>query len=47
MKNTISIEKDMINIKRNVKRIIIPLNPKEGKPWMEPWKEESNIRNLH
>ena len=32
IKATISLEKDRINLKGNGKRIIIPLEPKQGKP---------------
>ena len=33
MKETISIEKDRINLKGNGRRIIIPIYLEEGKPW--------------
>ena len=33
MKETISIEKDRINLKGNERIIIIPLYLEEGKPW--------------
>ena len=44
MKVTISLEKDIINLKRQGKRIIIPLNSKDGKPWSEPCDEEVDIK---
>jgi hypothetical protein len=38
-KETISLERDMIKCKGSDKKIIIPLDPKEGKPWVETWDE--------
>ena len=35
MKDTTSLEKDIINIKGEGKRVIIPLDPIEGIPWDE------------
>ena len=35
MKTTISLERDRIKLKGSGRKIIIPLDPKEGKPWME------------
>jgi hypothetical protein len=34
MKETISVERDRIKLKGSRRKIIIPMDPKEGKPWM-------------
>jgi hypothetical protein len=39
MKATISLERDIIKLKGSNKKIIIPLDPKEGKPWVKTWDE--------
>ena len=36
MKANISLEKDRIKLKGQGKKVIIPLDPKEGAPWEEP-----------
>ena len=37
MKATISLERDIIKLKGSDRKIIIPLDPKEGKSWVETW----------
>jgi hypothetical protein len=39
MKATISLERDWIKLKGSGRKIIIPLDPKEGNPWVETWEE--------
>ena len=39
MKAMISLERDRIKLKGSRRKIIIPLDPKEGKPWVETWDE--------
>jgi hypothetical protein len=39
MKATISLERDRIKLKGSSRNVIIPLNSKEGKPWVETWDE--------
>lgn len=43
MKANISIEKYRIKLKGKGKKIVIPLDPSEGKPWDEPNDKDSNI----
>ena len=47
MKANISLEKDRIKIKGQGKKIIITLDPKEGKPWEEPNDSEDKVRQLY
>ena len=47
MKANISLEKDRIKIKGQGKKIIIPLDPKEGTPWEEPDDIEDKVRQLY
>ena len=35
MKTNVSLDKDRIKLKGRGKKIIIPLDPREGKPWDE------------
>ena len=44
MKENISLEKDRIKLKGQGKKIIIPLDPKEGAPWEEPDNSEDKFR---
>jgi hypothetical protein len=39
MKSTISLEGDRIKLKGSGRKIIIPPDLKEGKPWVETWNE--------
>ena len=47
MKASISLEKYRIKLKWEGRRIIIPINPKEGKPWLDPCDEEGDIQNWY
>ena len=46
MKANISLEKDRIKLKGQGKKVIIPLYPKEGAPWEEPYYSEAKVRKL-
>ena len=43
MKANIWLEKDRIKLKGQGKKIIIPLDPKEGTPWEDPDDTEDNV----
>ena len=47
MKSNISLEKDRIKLKGQGKKIIIPLDPKEGAPQEEPDDSEARVRKLY
>jgi len=47
MKAIISLERDRIKLKGSGRNIIIPMDPKEGKPWMESWDEDQEARCLY
>ena len=47
MKANISFEKDRIKLKGQGKKIIIPLDRKEGTPWEEPDDIEDKVRQLY
>ena len=47
MKANISLEKDRIKLKGQGKKVIIPLDPKEGAPWEEPDDLEVKVRQLY
>ena len=47
MKANISLEKDRIKLKGQVKKAIIPLDPKEGASWEEPDDSKEKVRQLY
>jgi len=47
MKATTSLEKYRIILNNIDKKIIIPLDPQEGKPWVEPWEEYLEMGRLY
>lgn len=47
MKENISLEKDRIKLKGQGKKIIIPLDPKEGTPWEELDDIEEKVIQLY
>ena len=47
MKENISLEKDRIKLKGQGKKIIIPLDSKEGKPWEQLDDTEADIHQLY
>ena len=47
MKANISLEKDIIKLKGQGKKIIIPLDPKEGSPWEELDNSKDKVRQLY
>lgn len=46
MKATISLEKYIIKLKGNNKEIFIPLDPREGNPWVEASYKEDEKRKF-
>lgn len=47
MKENISLDKDIIKVKGNGKKVIIPLDLREGKPWDEPNDEDAYVHCLY
>ena len=47
IKANISLEKYRIKLKGQGKKVIIPLEPKEGAPWEEPDDSEAKVRQLY
>ena len=47
MKANISLEKDRIKLKGQGKKVIIPLDPKEGAPWEELDDSKTKVRQLY
>ena len=47
MKASISLDKERIKLKRNRQKIIVPIHPSQGEPWIEPIDEEVDIRQLY
>ena len=47
MKASISLEKERIQLKEEGKKVIVPINPSEGKPWEEPDDANDGIQRLY
>jgi hypothetical protein len=47
MKSIVSLKRDRIKLKGSGKKIIIPLDPKEGKPWVETWDKDQEAQCLY
>ena len=47
MKANISLEKDRIKLKGQGKKVIVPLDPKEGAQWEESDDSEAKVRQLY
>ena len=47
MKASISLDKERIKLKENGQKVIVPIHPSQGEPWIEPIDEEVNIRQLY
>ena len=47
MKASISLDKERIKLKGNGQKVIVPIHPSQGEPWIEPIDEEVNIRQLY
>ena len=47
MKASISLDKEHITLKGNGQKVIVPINPSQGQPWIEPIDEEVDIRQLY
>jgi hypothetical protein len=41
------LERDRIKLKGSKRKIIIPLDPKEGKPWTKSWDEDQEAWCLY
>ena len=47
MKASISLNKERIKLKRNGKKVIVPIHPLQCEPWKEPIDEEVDVRQLY
>ena len=47
MKANISLDKDKLKIKGKGKKVIIPLNPRDGQPWEEPNDDDVYFQRLY
>ena len=47
MKASISLDKERIKLKGNGQKIMVPIHPSQGEPWIEPTDEEVEIRQLY
>ena len=47
MKASISLDKERIKLKGNGKKVIVPIHPSQGEPWIQPIDEEVDIRKLY
>ena len=43
MKALISLDKERIKLKGNGQKVIVPIHPYQGEPWIEPIDEEVDI----
>ena len=46
MKSSISLEKERIKLKGNGQKVIVPIHPFQGEPWIEPVDEEVDVRHF-
>ena len=47
MKASISLDKEQINIKGNGQKVIVPIHPSQGEPWIEPIDEEIDVQKIY
>ena len=47
MKASISLDKECIKLKGNGQKVIVPIHPSQGEPWIEPIDEEVDVRQLY
>ena len=47
MKASISLDKERIKLKGNGQKVIVPIHPSQGEPWIEPIDEEVTIQKLY
>ena len=47
MKPWIYLDKERIKLNGNGKKVIVPIHPSQGEPWIEPIDEEVGIRKLY
>ena len=44
MKASISLDKERIKLKGNGQKVIVPIHPSQGEPWIELMDEEFDIQ---
>ena len=44
MKASISLDNELIKLKGNGQKVIVPMHPYQGEPWTEPIDEEVDVR---
>ena len=47
MKASISLEKEWIKLKGNGQKVIVPIHPSQGQPWIESIDEEVDVWQLY
>ena len=47
MKASICLDKERIKLKGNGQKVIVPIHPSQGEPWIEPIDEEVDIKKLY
>ena len=47
MKENITLDRDRIKLKGKEKKIVIPIDPSEGKPWDETNDEDVDVCRLY
>ena len=47
MKASISLDKERIKLKGNGQKVIVPIHPSQGEPWIEPIDNEVDIQQLY
>ena len=47
MKASISLDKERIKLKGNGQKVIVPIHPSQGEPWIEPIDQEVDIQQLY
>ena len=47
MKASISLDKKIIKLKGNGRKVVVPIHPSQGEPWTEPIDEQVDTRKLY
>ena len=47
MKASISLDKERIKLKQNGQKVIVPIHPSQGEPWIEPIDDEVDVRQIY
>ena len=47
IKAFIYLDKERIKLKGNGQKVIVPIHPSQGEPWIEPIDEQVDIRQLY